>query len=33
MQEDFYAVAYRKKLYDNLAALQQDLDDWMVFYK
>jgi transposase InsO family protein len=32
MQEEFYAVAFRKKLYDSLAALQQDLDTWMAYY-
>jgi len=32
MQEEFYAIAFRKKLYDSLATLQQDLDAWMVYY-
>jgi transposase InsO family protein len=32
IQEEFYAVAFRKKLYDSLAALQKDLDEWMVYY-
>ena len=32
MQEEFYAVAFRKKLYDNLELLQQDLDEWMEYY-
>src|SRR5580698_6223983 len=32
MQEEFYAVAFRKKLYDSLAALQHDLDEWMDYY-
>ena len=32
MQEEFYAIAFRKKLYDSLAALQQDLDTWMIYY-
>jgi transposase InsO family protein len=32
MQEEFYAVAFRRKLYDSLAALQKDLDDWMIYY-
>jgi transposase InsO family protein len=32
MQEEFYAVAFRKKLYDKLQDLQQDLDDWMNYY-
>lgn len=32
MQDEFYAVAFRKKLYSNLEQLQQDLDQWMEFY-
>jgi hypothetical protein len=32
MQEEFYAVAFRKKLYTNLQDLQHDLDEWMKFY-
>ena len=32
MQEEFYAIAFRKKLYDNLELLQQDLDEWMHYY-
>lgn len=32
MQEEFYAVAFRKKLYDSLAGLQKDLDEWMHYY-
>jgi transposase InsO family protein len=32
MQEEFYATAFRKKLYDNLELLQQDLDEWMNYY-
>lgn len=32
MQDEFYAVAFRKKLYENLEQLQQDLDQWMEFY-
>jgi transposase InsO family protein len=32
MQEEFYAVTFRKKLYDSLAALQHDLDEWMEYY-
>lgn len=32
MQEEFYAVAFRKKLYDNLELVQHDLDLWMTFY-
>jgi transposase InsO family protein len=32
MQEEFYAIAFRTKLYDNLELLQQDLDKWMHYY-
>jgi len=32
MQDEFYAVAFRKKLYENLDDLQQDLDNWMNYY-
>jgi transposase InsO family protein len=32
MQEEFYAVAFRKKLYDKLDLLQNDLDDWLEYY-
>lgn len=32
MQEEFYAVAFRKKLYDSLDKLQQDLDEWLNYY-
>ncbi len=32
MQEEFYAIAFRKKLYDKLELLQKDLDEWLNFY-
>lgn len=32
MQEEFYAVAFRRKLYDNLELLQEDLDKWLEYY-
>lgn len=32
MQEEFYAVTFRRKLYQNLEALQTDLDEWMQHY-
>jgi hypothetical protein len=32
MQEEFYAIAFRKKLYDNLELLQKDLDNWLEYY-
>jgi hypothetical protein len=31
MQEEFYAIAFRKKLYDNLELLQKDLDNWVEY--
>jgi transposase InsO family protein len=32
MQEEFYAVAFRKKLYNSLEEMQIDLDEWMKYY-
>lgn len=32
MQEEFYAVAFRKKLYETLEDLQKDLDEWLSYY-
>ena len=32
IQEEFYAVAFRKKLYDSIAEMQKDLDEWMNYY-
>lgn len=32
MQDEFYAVAFRKKLYGSLEQLQQDLDEWIGYY-
>jgi transposase InsO family protein len=32
IQEEFYSVAFRRKLYDSLEALQADLDEWMLYY-
>lgn len=32
MQEEFYAVAFRKKIYNNLEELQADLDLWLDDY-
>lgn len=32
IQEEFYAVAFRKKLYSNLIDLQHDLDEWIAYY-
>jgi transposase InsO family protein len=32
IQDEFYAIAFRKKMYDSLESLQQDLDEWIDFY-
>lgn len=32
MQEEFYAIAFRKKMYENLEDLQADIDQWLRFY-
>lgn len=32
MQEEFYAVAFRKKLYETIEELQVDLDAWLRWY-
>lgn len=32
IQNEFYAIAFRKKLYDSLEALQTDLDQWITEY-
>jgi transposase InsO family protein len=30
--EEFYQVAFRKKIYSSIEQLQKDLDDWIIFY-
>jgi transposase InsO family protein len=30
--QEFYQVAFRKKLYVDLASLQNDLDEWLDYY-
>lgn len=30
--QEFYQVTFRKKLYENLASLQADLDEWLEYY-
>ena len=30
--DEFYRVAFRKRIYDSLEALQEDLDTWMHYY-
>lgn len=32
IQEEFYAIAFRKKIYHSLEELQLDLDDWIEWY-
>lgn len=32
MQDEFYAVTFRRKLYQDLPSLQADLDDWINYY-
>lgn len=32
MQDEFYAIAFRKKLYSSLEEMQNDLDEWMNYY-
>ncbi|EQA02949.1 integrase core domain protein [Glaesserella parasuis MN-H] len=31
--QEFYQVAFRKKIYTDLATLQADLDEWLMYYK
>lgn len=32
IQNEFYAIAFRKKIYSSLDELQKDLDDWIEWY-
>lgn len=32
MQEEFYAIAFRKKMYSSLEELQKDIDQWLHIY-
>jgi len=32
IQEEFYAIAFRKKIYNSLEEMQKDLDEWMIYY-
>ena len=32
MQDEFYAITFRKKMYNTLEALQEDLDTWIAHY-
>lgn len=32
IQDEFYAIAFRKKLYENIEQMQKDLDEWLIDY-
>jgi transposase InsO family protein len=32
IHDEFYSVAFRKKIYEDLESLQQDLDEWIHYY-
>ena len=32
IQDEFYAIAFRKKIYTSLEELQKDLDEWIRWY-
>jgi transposase InsO family protein len=32
IQDEFYAIAFRKKLYQSIEQLQKDLDEWLIYY-
>lgn len=32
MQDEFYAIAFRKKMYGSLEELQKDMDQWLNYY-
>ena len=32
MQEEFYSIAFRKKIYNGLEEMQQDIDQWIELY-
>lgn len=32
MQEEFYSIAFRKKIYESIEDMQADLDLWLVYY-
>ena len=32
IQDEFYAIAFRKKIYNTLKELQADLDKWLIYY-
>lgn len=32
IHDEFYSVAFRKKIYEDLTSLQHDLDEWIHYY-
>lgn len=32
IQDEFYAIAFRKKIYTSIEQLQEDLDQWLLYY-
>jgi hypothetical protein len=32
MKDEFYSIAFRKKIYHSLEELQQDVDEWLLVY-
>jgi transposase InsO family protein len=32
MKDEFYSIAFRKKIYNSLEELQRDIDEWLVVY-
>lgn len=32
VQDEFYAIAFRKKIYESLEEMQKDIDQWISFY-
>jgi transposase InsO family protein len=32
IQEEFYAIAFRKKIYPSIESIQKDLDEWLEWY-
>jgi hypothetical protein len=30
--QEFYQITFRKKIYEKLEDLQQDLDEWLLYY-
>ena len=32
MQDEFYSIAFRKKIYNNLEEMQKDIDQWIELY-